>query len=74
MHLLTPYSKRIFLDTDIVYKPITFRIDEYFLVRKHCLTGSVKKNEWMQVRVCIHLFERTQTKHVTRNTVHGNVH
>ena len=45
MHLLTPYSKRIFLDTDIVYKPITFRIDEYFLVRKHCLTGSVKKNE-----------------------------
>ena len=24
-------------------------------------------------RVCVHLFKHTQTKHVTHNTVHGNV-
>ena len=25
-------------------------------------------------RVCVHLFKHTQTKHVTHNTVHGNVY
>ena len=29
-----------FLDTDIVNKAITFRIDEYLIVRTHCFTVS----------------------------------
>ena len=28
----------------------------------------------MRARVCVHLFKHTQTKHVTHNTVHGNVY
>ena len=32
-----------FLDADIVYKPITFRIDEYLIVRKHYFTASELK-------------------------------
>jgi hypothetical protein len=35
----TVQQTHIFL-TDIVYKTITFRIDEYLIVRKHCFTAS----------------------------------
>ena len=74
MHLQTVYSKHIFFHTEIVYKPITLRIDEYLIVRKHREGVLKRMNECRRAPVCVHLLKHTQTKHVTHNTVHGNEH
>ena len=61
MHLQTPYSEHVyFLDTDIVYKPLTFRIDQSIIWLWENIVlprVSVKKNEWMRARVCVFVKE-----------------
>ena len=75
MHLQV--QQTYYLDTDNVYKSITFRIDEkaYLILRKQFY------HEWVFKRInecewCLrtHLFKHMQTKHVTYNTVHGDVY